>query len=134
MSKAAKNKKKRNVVREHPHRKYGSKRPVTLSRKQTNLAPAQVIHRVSKGLPFGELEHLRGEIDEPLESVARRLDISTAQSRTAFITAGIGSGHAVLAIDSARGESLRRHGARPAMVEVPSTRTRWGGSAGLREH
>ncbi len=76
MSKAAKNKKKRNVVREHPNRKYGSKRPVTLSRKQTNLAPAQVIHRVSKGLPFSELEHLRGEIDEPLESVARRLAIS----------------------------------------------------------
>ncbi len=62
MSKAAKNKKKRNVVREHPHRKYGSKRPVTLSRKQTNLAPAQVIHRVSKGLPFSELEHLSGAV------------------------------------------------------------------------
>src|SRR5438132_1513915 len=76
MSKAAKNKKKRNVVREHPHRKYGSKRSVALSRKQPNLAPAQVIHRVSKGLPFGELEHLRGEIDEPLESLARRLSIS----------------------------------------------------------
>src|SRR6266699_3232487 len=110
MSKAAKNKKKRNVVREHPHRKYGSKRPVTLSRKQANLAPAQVIHRVNKGLPFGELEHLRGEID-----------IATAQSRTASFAAGIGSGHAVLAIDSARSESLRRHGASPAMVEVPST-------------
>src|SRR5438874_11049699 len=76
MSKTARNKKKRNVVREHPHRKYGSKRPVTLSRKQTNLAPAQVIHRVSKGLPLSELEHLRCEIDEPLESVARRLAIS----------------------------------------------------------
>src|SRR5437899_12636981 len=78
MSKAAKNKKKRNVVREHPHRKYGSKRPVTLSRKQTNLAPAQVIHRVSTGLPFSELEHLRGEIDEPVESVSRRLASSRA--------------------------------------------------------
>src|SRR5438128_12220070 len=85
MSKAAKNKKKRNVVRKHPPRKYGSKRSLTLSRKQTNLAPAQVIHRVSKGLPFSELEHLRGEIDEPLESVARRLAISrsTLQRRKA---------------------------------------------------
>ena len=85
MSKAEKNKKKRNVVREQAHRKYGSQRPVTLSRKQTNLAPAQVIHRVSKGLPFSELEHLRGEIDEPLESVARRLAISrsTLQRRKA---------------------------------------------------
>src|SRR5436190_24299473 len=73
MSKAAKNKKKRNVVREHPHRKYGSKRPVTLSRKQTNLAPAQVIHRVSKGLPFSEVGHLRREIDEPHGTGARRL-------------------------------------------------------------
>jgi len=44
-----------------------------------------VIHRVSKGLPFSELEHLRGEIDESLESVARRLAISrsTLQRRKA---------------------------------------------------
>src|SRR5216684_1307158 len=134
MSKAAKNKKKRNVVREHPHRKYGSKRPVTLSRKQTNLAPAQVIHRVSKGLPFSELEHLRGEIDEPLESVARRLAIATAQSRTASFAAGIGSGHAVLAIDSARSESLWRHGACAAVVEISAARSGRRRPAGLRQH
>src|SRR6266849_6343970 len=85
MSKAAKSKNKRTVVREQPQQKYGSKTAAMLSRKQANFAPAQVIERVSKGLPFGELEHLRSEIDEPLESVARRLAISrsTLQRRKA---------------------------------------------------
>jgi len=44
-----------------------------------------MIERVSKGLPFGELEHLRSEIDEPFESLARQLSISrsTLQRRRA---------------------------------------------------
>jgi putative toxin-antitoxin system antitoxin component (TIGR02293 family) len=85
MSKAARSKKKRNIAGEYPRQKYGSKRFTALSRKHANFAPAQVIHRVSKGLPFGELEHLRSEIDEPLESMARRLAISrsTLQRRKA---------------------------------------------------
>src|SRR5260370_16063124 len=83
MSKSAKN--KRSVVRERPHHKYGLKSSAVLSRKQTSCAPAQVIERVSKGLPFGEHEHLRGEIDEPLEWRARQLAISrsTLQRRKA---------------------------------------------------
>jgi len=76
MGRVLKAKNKRAVVREQPHQKYGSKALATVSSKPTNLAPAQVIERISKGLPFSELEHLRGEIDEPLESLARRLSIS----------------------------------------------------------
>ena len=47
--------------------------------------PAKVIEYISKGLPFSELEHLRSEIDEPLESLARQLSISrsTLQRRKA---------------------------------------------------
>ena len=54
-----------------------------LSKK--NLDPAKVIAQINKGLSFSELEHLRGEIDEPFESLARQLSISrsTLQRRKA---------------------------------------------------
>ncbi len=74
---------KRSVVREHPTRAYGSKGAALLARK--HVEPAEAIARISKGLPFSELEHLRHDIDEPLESLARQLSISrsTLQRRKA---------------------------------------------------
>jgi len=44
---------------------------------------AKTIQRISKGLPFSELEHLRSELDEPMEALARHLSISrsTVQRR-----------------------------------------------------
>jgi putative toxin-antitoxin system antitoxin component (TIGR02293 family) len=44
-----------------------------------------MIERINKGLPYGELEHLRSEIDEPMDSLARQLSIprSTLQRRKA---------------------------------------------------
>jgi putative toxin-antitoxin system antitoxin component (TIGR02293 family) len=79
--KASKRKgKERSVVREQPTHKYGAS---TLLSRQ--VGPAKMIEHISKGLPFGELEHLRSEIDEPLELLARRLSISrsTLQRRKA---------------------------------------------------
>jgi putative toxin-antitoxin system antitoxin component (TIGR02293 family) len=64
--------KARSVVRERASHKYGSS--TLLSAK--HVGPSEMIGRLSKGLPFSELEHLRSEIDEPLESLARRLSIS----------------------------------------------------------
>jgi len=54
-----------------------------LSRKE--IAPQEAIKQISKGLAFSELEHLRHEIDEPMESLARQLSISrsTLQRRKA---------------------------------------------------
>jgi len=50
-----------------------------------HIPSAKVIRHISKGLPFSELEHLRNEIDEPFESLARQLSISrsTLQRRRA---------------------------------------------------
>jgi putative toxin-antitoxin system antitoxin component (TIGR02293 family) len=44
-----------------------------------------MIERINKGLPYGELEHLRSEIDEPMDSLVRQLSIprSTLQRRKA---------------------------------------------------
>lgn len=69
------------VVREQAVTAYGSKTP--LSKK--NLHPAKIIEHINKGLPFSELEHLRSELDEPVESLARQLSISrsTLQRRKA---------------------------------------------------
>ena len=66
-------------------RKYGSKASMVHSPVRTEFSPGKTVERVSKGLPFGELEALRGEIDEPLESLARYLSISrsTLQRRRA---------------------------------------------------
>lgn len=61
---------RRSVVREQAVAEYGSK----TAKKQT--APAQLIEQVNRGLPFSELEHLRHEIDEPMELLARQLSIS----------------------------------------------------------
>ena len=65
---------KRSVVREQAHGVYGSKRPALLARK--HIEPREAIKRIAKGLPFSELEHLRGELDESLETLARQLSIS----------------------------------------------------------
>jgi putative toxin-antitoxin system antitoxin component (TIGR02293 family) len=66
----------KSVVREPARHGYGSKSTALLSPKAKGYAPADVIQRVVKGLPFSELETLRSEIDEPLESLARQLSIS----------------------------------------------------------
>jgi len=66
----------KSVVREPARHGYGSKPTALLSPKAKGFAPADVIQRVVKGLPFSELETLRSEIDEPLESLARQLSIS----------------------------------------------------------
>jgi putative toxin-antitoxin system antitoxin component (TIGR02293 family) len=63
---------RRTAVRERPAVEYGSK--VLLASK--HIEAAKAIKHISKGLPFGELEHLRSEIDEPLEALARQLSIS----------------------------------------------------------
>jgi putative toxin-antitoxin system antitoxin component (TIGR02293 family) len=72
--------KARSVVRE-PVAKYGSS---TLLSKQ-HLPTKKMVEQISKGLPYGELEHLRREIDEPMDSLARQLSISrsTLQRRKA---------------------------------------------------
>ncbi len=74
---------KATAVRERPALDYGSKSAALLARK--HLEPGEAIAHVSKGLPFSELEHLRHEIDEPMESLARQLSISrsTLQRRKA---------------------------------------------------
>ena len=66
----------KSVVREPARHGYGPKPTALLSPKAKGFAPADVIQRVVKGLPFSELETLRSEIDEPLESLARQLSIS----------------------------------------------------------
>jgi putative toxin-antitoxin system antitoxin component (TIGR02293 family) len=68
------------VVRE-PSAKYGS--AAVLSKQ--HLPIKRMIERINKGLPYGELEHLRSEIDEPMDSLARHLSIprSTLQRRKA---------------------------------------------------
>ena len=75
----------KSVVREHARHIYGSKSTALLSPKAKSFAPAKVIQRVGKGLPFREIETLRVEIDEPLESLGRHLSISrsTLQRRRA---------------------------------------------------
>ena len=74
---------KRSVVREHSQRGYASKGTALLARK--NIEPHEAIKYISKGLPFSELEHLRSEIDEPLDAIAHQLSISrsTLQRRKA---------------------------------------------------
>ncbi len=69
------------VVREQAVTAYGSKTPLS----KRNLHPAKLIERINKGLPFSELEHLRSELDEPMEALARHLSISrsTLQRRKA---------------------------------------------------
>jgi putative toxin-antitoxin system antitoxin component (TIGR02293 family) len=68
-------------VREHVRRAYAYK-PAFLRRKLTS---AHAIQHVAKGLPFKEIETLRDQIDEPLESLGRHLSISrsTLQRRRA---------------------------------------------------
>jgi putative toxin-antitoxin system antitoxin component (TIGR02293 family) len=68
-------------VREHVRRAYAYK-PAFLRRKLTST---QAIQHVAKGLPFKEIETLRDQIDEPLESLGRHLSISrsTLQRRRA---------------------------------------------------
>jgi putative toxin-antitoxin system antitoxin component (TIGR02293 family) len=81
MGKPIKRYSRRSIVRERPAAEYGSK--VLLAKK--HVAPAKAIEHISKGLPFGELEHLRSEIDEPMETLGRYLSISrsTLQRRRA---------------------------------------------------
>ena len=68
-------------VREHVRPAYAYK-PAFWRRKLTS---AQAIQHVAKGLPFKEIETLRDQIDEPLESLGRHLSISrsTLQRRRA---------------------------------------------------
>jgi len=68
-------------VRELAQRAYRSK-AAFLKRKFTSV---QAIRGIEKGLPFTEIEALRGELDEPLESLGRHLSISrsTLQRRRA---------------------------------------------------
>src|SRR6266404_8994741 len=72
---------KRGGIQERPTVAYGSKSLFA----EKHISPAKAISHISKGLPFSELEHLRTEIDEPLESLARHLSISrsTLQRRKA---------------------------------------------------
>ena len=79
--KASKRSKARSVVRERPNHKYGS--PTLVSAK--HVASTQAVQHVAKGLPFKEIETLRDQIDEPLESLGRHLSISrsTLQRRRA---------------------------------------------------
>jgi putative toxin-antitoxin system antitoxin component (TIGR02293 family) len=72
---------RRMAVRERPAAKYGSK--IRLAGK--HIETAKAIEHISKGLPYSELEHLRGELDEPLETLGRQLSISrsTLQRRKA---------------------------------------------------
>ncbi len=58
------------MVREEAVVEYG---PKTLKK---NTSSARVIEQINKGLPFDELEHLRHELDEPMESLAQQLSIS----------------------------------------------------------
>ncbi len=78
---ASKRSKARSVARERPNHKYGS--PMLVSAK--HVASTQAVQRVATGLPFREIEALRAEIDEPLESLGRHLSISrsTLQRRRA---------------------------------------------------
>jgi putative toxin-antitoxin system antitoxin component (TIGR02293 family) len=75
----------KSVVREHARHTYGSKSTAVLSPTVKSFAPAKVIQRVANGLPFREIEALRAEIDESLESLGRYLSISrsTLQRRRA---------------------------------------------------
>lgn len=68
-------------VREDARPTYGSK-VASLTRK---FASVKAIQGVAKGLPFSEIETLRAEIDEPLQSLGRHLSISrsTLQRRRA---------------------------------------------------
>lgn len=61
-------------VREQPLRGHGSKGTTLLARK--HVESQEAIKLISKGLPFSELEHLRGELDESLEVLGRQLSIS----------------------------------------------------------
>jgi putative toxin-antitoxin system antitoxin component (TIGR02293 family) len=74
---------KHRAVREDPQRGNGSKTTALLARK--HIEPREAIKHISKGLPFSELEHLRSEIDESLESMSHQLSISrsTLQRRKA---------------------------------------------------
>jgi putative toxin-antitoxin system antitoxin component (TIGR02293 family) len=65
--------------------KYSSKSAAVLFPKAKHFAPAEAVERVKQGLPFAELETLRSEIDESLDSLARQLSISrsTLQRRRA---------------------------------------------------
>ena len=58
------------IVREESP-KYSAKSAAVLASK-----PGEAIAHVAKGLAFNELEALRSEIDEPLESLAHHLSIS----------------------------------------------------------
>jgi putative toxin-antitoxin system antitoxin component (TIGR02293 family) len=79
MSKSGTHQSRRSVVREQAVAEYGSK---TLKK---SVPSAKMIERINKGLPFSELEHLRREIDEPMETLGRQLSISrsTLQRRKA---------------------------------------------------
>ena len=60
----------RSVVREQAVIEYG---PKTVKK---HASSAKVIEQINKGLAFSELEHLRHELDEPMESLAQQLSIS----------------------------------------------------------
>ena len=74
---------KRRIVREQPARRYAGKGVTLLARK--HIEPREAIKHIAKGLPFTELEHLRGELDESLDLLARQLSMSrsTLQRRKA---------------------------------------------------
>ena len=61
-------------MREQPAVAYGSRPGVLLARK--HIEPREAIKHISKGLSFSELEHLRSELDEPMEALAGQLSIS----------------------------------------------------------
>ena len=73
----------RGIVRERVAHKYGSKSSTLAI--ASHAAPLKLIERINKGLPYGELEHLRTELDEPMEALAQQLSISrsTLQRRKA---------------------------------------------------
>jgi putative toxin-antitoxin system antitoxin component (TIGR02293 family) len=61
-------------VHEQPAYAYGSRSTALLARK--HIEPREAIKHIRKGLPYSELEHLRTELDEPMEVLARQLSIS----------------------------------------------------------
>ena len=74
--------KKVSILRVHESSNWYGTKAAFLKKK---LAPTKMIHGVTRGLPFREIEELRAEIDEPLEVVGHHVSISrsTLQRRRA---------------------------------------------------
>lgn len=108
------------------------------AQSKPRLAAAQTVEHVTKGLPFKEVESLRGQLAEPLETLGRHLSISrsTLQRRRAERRLSPHESDRV-----ARISRLLRHATavfgdidRASVVEVSPKRTRRRRAAGLRPY